>query len=86
LPAAPAEVTVTLSEEIEPKFSMIEVRDAKGARVDKNDAHLAPDDAKRLIVSLQPLDPGSYKVNWKVTSVDTHKTHGSFSFKVGKPE
>ncbi|MGA7456962.1 MAG: copper homeostasis periplasmic binding protein CopC [Methyloceanibacter sp.] len=82
LPTAPAEVAIVLSEEIEPKFSTIEVTDAHGTRVDKDDVHLASDNAKRLIVSLQPLDPGSYKVDWKVTSVDTHKTHGSFSFKV----
>jgi hypothetical protein len=44
---------------------------------------LAPDNAKRLIVSLQPIGAGSYKVDWKVTSVDTHETHGSFGFKVG---
>jgi methionine-rich copper-binding protein CopC len=80
---SPAEVAIVLSEAIEPKFSSIEVKDAHGTRVDKGDVHLAPDNAKRLIVSLRPLDSGSYKVDWKVTSVDTHKTHGSFSFKVG---
>jgi copper resistance protein C len=84
LATAPAEVTIALSEAIEAKFSTIEVKDAKGARVDNADVHLAPDNAKRLIVSLKPLLPGRYKVDWKVTSVDTHKTHGSFSFTVGK--
>ena len=83
LSTPPAEVAIVVSEAIEPKFSTIEVKDAHGTRVDKGDVHLAPDDAKRLIVSLQPLDPGSYTVDWKVTSVDTHKTHGRFSFKVG---
>jgi copper resistance protein C len=84
LGSAPSEVAIELSEEIEAKFSSIEIRDAKGVRVDKNDPHLAPDNAKRLVVSLPPLDPGNYKVDWKVTSVDTHKTHGSFSFKIDK--
>jgi copper resistance protein C len=83
LQTAPAKVPIVLSEDIEPKFSTIEVKDAHGTRFDKGDVHLAPDNAKRLIVSLKPLDPGSYKVDWKVTSVDTHKTHGSFGFKVG---
>ena len=83
LAAAPPEVAVELSEGIEAKFSSIEVRDAKGVRVDKNDPHLATGNAKRLVVSLPPLGPGTYKVDWKVTSVDTHKTHGSFSFTVG---
>ena len=83
LQTAPAEVAIVLSEKIEPKFSTIEVKDAHGTRVYKGEVHLAPDNAKRLIVSLQPISRGSYKVDWKVTSVDTHKTHGSFGFKVG---
>jgi copper resistance protein C len=33
-------------------------------------------------VSLRPLSPGSYKVVWRVLSVDTHTTEGSFSFSV----
>jgi methionine-rich copper-binding protein CopC len=83
LATPPTEVVIDFSEAIEPKFSSIEVKDAKGTRLDKNDAHLAPDNPKHLVVSLNPLEPGTYAVDWKVTSVDTHKTHGSFSFKVG---
>ena len=48
----PAEVTLDFSEEIEPMFSAIEVEDAKGGRVDKGDVHTAPDNAKRLVVSI----------------------------------
>ena len=36
-----------------------------------------------LRVPLKPLDPGSYKVIWRVLSVDTHRSNGEFSFKVG---
>ena len=35
-------------------------------------------------ISLRPLPPGTYKVNWHVLSVDTHKTEGSYSFTVGR--
>ncbi len=80
----PAEITLDFSEDIEPKFSAIEVEDAKGARVDKGDAHTAPDNAKRLVVSIDALQPGVYTVSWRVTSTDTHKSKGSFSFSVGK--
>ena len=84
LAEAPAEITLDFSEAIEPKFSAIEVDDAKGARVDKGDVHTAPDNAKRLIVSINAPGPGVCKVTWHVLSVDTHKTQGSFSFSVGK--
>jgi copper resistance protein C len=84
LASPPAEVTLDFSEEIEPNFSAIEVVDAKGARVDKDDVHTAPDNAKRLLVSVNALVPGTYTVTWRVTSTDTHKSKGSFGFSVGK--
>jgi methionine-rich copper-binding protein CopC len=84
LAQTPAEVVLDFSEELEPKFSAIEVDDGKGARVDKGDVHIAAGNAKRLAISVNPLTPGLYKVVWHVTSTDTHKTTGSFSFSVGK--
>lgn len=81
---APAEVALDFSEAIEPKFSDIAVADAKGVRVDKGDVHVAPDNAKHLMVGLKPLEPGAYTVTWRVTSTDTHKTSGRFSFSVTK--
>jgi methionine-rich copper-binding protein CopC len=35
-------------------------------------------------VSLKPLRPGTYKVSWRVLSVDTHTTEGTFTFRVGE--
>ncbi len=84
LAETPAEVVLDFSEALKPKFSVIEIDDAKGARVDKGDLHIAPDNAKRLAISVGPLAPGLYKVVWHVTATDTHKTEGSFSFTVGK--
>jgi methionine-rich copper-binding protein CopC len=78
----PPEVTISFSEAVEPRFSSIEVHDAAGARIDKNDPHTAPDNGRRLIVSLLAVPPGTYKVIWHVTSVDTHKTQGNFMFTV----
>jgi len=84
LAETPVEVVIDFSEALEPKFSAIEVDDVKGARVDKGDVHIAPGNAKRLAISVNPLAPGLYKVVWHVTSTDTHKTKGSFSFSVGE--
>jgi copper resistance protein C len=81
---APLEVALVFSEEVELKFSTIQVDDAKRARVDKGDVRRDGGDAKRLIVSVQPLAPGLYKVVWRVTSTDTHKTSGSYEFTVGQ--
>jgi methionine-rich copper-binding protein CopC len=79
---APTEVSITFTEEVEANFSGIEVRDAQGQRMDQGDAHGASDDAKVLSVGLKPLAPGTYKVIWHNTSVDSHKEKGSFEFTV----
>jgi methionine-rich copper-binding protein CopC len=80
--AAPAEVSLWFTEQVEPAFSGVEVRDAGGRRVDKGDARLSPGDPKRLTVGLGPIGPGTYKVLWHVVSVDTHRTVGDFTFRL----
>jgi methionine-rich copper-binding protein CopC len=83
--AAPTEITITFTEEVEPKFSTIEVTDAKGDRVDQGPAHTAANDAKILSVGLKALTPGVYMVMWHATAADdSHKTKGSYQF-VFKP-
>ena len=80
--ASPPELAITYTEGVEPRFSTIEVQDAAGKRVDKNDAHTSPADNKVLAVGLPALPPGTYTVIWHVTAVDTHKTEGKFGFTV----
>jgi len=82
LKTAPRAVVINYTEGIIPSFSSLEVVNANGARVDKNDAHLGPSGAKEFVVDLNPLPPGTYKVIWHATAVDTHKTQGSFNFTV----
>jgi methionine-rich copper-binding protein CopC len=36
-----------------------------------------------MSVPLRAAGPGTYHVNWRALSVDTHTTEGSFSFTVG---
>jgi hypothetical protein len=84
LAAAPTEVTLHFTQQLEPKFSTIVVRDSAGRQVDKGDSHVNEEDAAVLKVSLQPLGSGVYKVEWRVTSVDTHSSKGEYTFRVGK--
>ena len=56
------------------------VRSASGARVDGDKS--VSGNIMRLNVG--SLSPGSYSVTWRVLSVDTHTTQGSFSFYVGR--
>lgn len=77
-----AQVEIAFSEAVEFRFSVIAVTDAAGTRVDKQDLHAVSGDAQRLAVGLGPLLPGVYKVAWQATSVDTHKTEGSYTFTI----
>jgi len=78
---APTEVSITFTEEVVPKFSSIQVLDAKGARVDQGAAQAPADNAKLLSIGLKALTPGVYKVNWRATAADdSHKTKGTFIF------
>jgi hypothetical protein len=83
LPSAPATVTIWFTQELEPAFSTVEVRDEAGSRVDAGDARVDAADATILHATLKPLPPGTYKVAWRVVSVDTHPTEGTFTFHVG---
>jgi methionine-rich copper-binding protein CopC len=72
------------SEKLEPKFSSVVVRDSAGKQVNKGDATVDKADRMIMRVSLPPLEPGVYKVEWRVMSADTHKINGDFTFKVGQ--
>lgn len=80
--AAPPRVEITFSEAVEPRFSSIAVTDRAGKRVDRGDVQVWVGDAHHLAVSLPSLGPGEYRVEWHATSVDTHKTEGSYTFTV----
>ena len=81
--AAPAEVSLWFSEKLEPSFCSAEVRDAAGARVDQG-AQVDTANPMQLHVPVKSLPPGTYKVHWRVLSVDSHTTEGNFTFRVGQ--
>jgi methionine-rich copper-binding protein CopC len=79
---SPSEVRIRFTENIEPAVSSIQVFDASGKEVDKRDLHLDGSDHALVHISLRQLGAGSYKVVWRVVSVDTHVTNGNFTFRV----
>jgi methionine-rich copper-binding protein CopC len=79
----PTEVSLWFTEALEAKFSTVEVIDAQRRPVQAGPATLARDNTAQLRVPLKPLEPGTYTVIWRVLSVDTHRTQGDFTFRVG---
>ena len=80
----PARVTLRFSERLEPAFSKLQVLDARGRRVDNDDASVTGNDGSVISVSLRTLSPGVYTVKWRVLSVDSHVTEGDFTFNVAE--
>ena len=78
--AAPSEIKLWFSEQLEPALSKVQVFAGDGRLVEKQTQK--PGDTAIVIVSVPPLKPGKYKVVWKAVSVDTHVTKGDFSFEV----
>ena len=78
---SPPAISLSYTEPVEPLFSTVHVTDASGARVDEGKP-TPNDDGRILVVHLKKLPPGVYTVEWHVTSVDTHKTEGKFTFTV----
>jgi len=84
VPVSPKAVIIDFTEGVEPAFSTIEVQNTQGKRVDDGHPHLVNDNQTRLTVNLPTLPPGTYKVTWHATSVDTLKTEGTFHFTVSR--
>ena len=80
--AAPTEITLRFTEPVEPSFSTIEVTGPGGERVDDGELRSDGNDPTILRAALKPLAAGTYKVVWRVVSVDTHVTNGDFRFTV----
>ncbi len=78
--APPREVRLWFTQALEPRFSAAQLRSSSGAVL--GTAHVDPNDPKELVIPVRALAPGLYKVDWKVLSVDTHRTEGSFGFEV----
>ena len=77
---APNEVRLWFSQALEPRFSGAQVRSSGGAVVGNGVVDAA--DPKQIVIRVRGLKPGKYHVTWKVLSVDTHRTEGSFDFEV----
>ena len=77
----PHEVTLWFTQKLEPAFSSITVTNAAGERIDGGKARVS---GNQMSIPLRPGGTGTYHVNWRVLSVDTHTTDGNFTFQVGQ--
>ena len=80
--SAPDTLALLFSEAVEARFCRVDVVSQTGAAEVAGSWHADPADAKRLLVPVTRLDPGTYTVRWQAMSVDTHRSHGTYHFTV----
>lgn len=82
VPPSPAVIHLWFTQRLEPAFSSVTVTARSGAIVNDGPAAIDPHNSQELDVKLKTLPTGTYKVKWRVLSVDTHATQGDFTFNV----
>ena len=68
----PERVELRFNEPVDAAFDPLKVYDARGMRVDEHNARIDSNDTRGLLVDLKKLPEGSYRVEWRVTSIDGH--------------
>lgn len=80
---SPQYIRLWFNEPIEAEFSKVKIVDAGGKSIDGvGKPKVARDDANQLVVPVPLLPPGSYKVHYRVLSVDGHVVDWGFGFTV----
>ena len=82
VPASPPNVTLWFTQDLEPAFSSVKVTNEAGQPVDLGNAQIPQGSPAELQIGLKPLPPGTYLVSWRVVSIDTHPTEGTFTFDI----
>ena len=79
---SPREIRLWFTQRLEPAFSKMRVLDGAGKEVDGGDAHVDAADPTVIVTTVPSLAHGTYRVVWRVVSIDTHVTEGDFTFDV----
>lgn len=81
--AAPGNLRLWFTEQLEISLCRVEVVDSDGHSVLAGKLRMAPHNRKELVAPLKKsLPEGRYRVQWKAVSTDRHVTHGNFMFEL----
>ena len=82
---SPSRVRLWFNERIEPAYAELSVREEGGKQVDAGDVAVDPASGVAMSVGIPGLPPGTYRVRYRVVSVDGHVVEGSLTFTVKSP-
>jgi copper transport protein len=83
LDTAPAHITLKFNEHVEISLGAMRLFDGTGASIDISTARHPNGDGAVVEVDLPALKNGSYVVDWRVVSADSHPVHAAFTFQAG---
>jgi copper transport protein len=84
--SAPTEVVLRFDENVEGTLGAARVFAGDGSRVDVGPTvHPGGDDTQMRVALRSGLARGTYLVDWRVVSADSHPISGSFTFSIGAP-
>jgi copper resistance protein C len=79
---APATISVTFSEAVEPKYSSLTITDEQGKKISTASSVPLPNDPKTLTLALPSIQAGGYLVHWVTVAADGHRMEGEYKFTV----
>ncbi len=83
LEAAPKELVLEFSEDLDPGFSTVQLLNSSNQVVNPGPGVIDPGAPRVLRLALGTLPKGGYVANWRVRSVDTHVSQGTVPFGIG---
>jgi hypothetical protein len=82
LTTPPGEIILWFNERLERQFHAVTIIDEGGRAIPTRNLHVDTADPTKLLVLVEPLPPGVYRVRWRVLSRDGHVAEGTFSFSI----
>ncbi len=82
LPSEPPVLQLIFSEDVEPRFTKVTVKNEAGTNMVSGPVQTDPADGRLLLVPVPTLAPGTYTVDWHAVSIDTHKSEGTYHFSI----
>ena len=83
LDQAPQHITLTFNESVEISLGAIRLFDGTGTSIDVSAARHPNGDGTIVQIDLPKLSNGSYVVDWRVVSADSHPVHAAYTFQIG---
>lgn len=79
---SPKEIRITFSEDIVAAFSGVALKGPGGGVIATGKGALDKEGTTLIVPVTSVLKPGTYEVQWRAVSTDTHKMTGTYTFTV----